>query len=91
MEIAANILGLAGAILLIVPAYYGARIVYRASRLARNAGLIPDAEIENRRKSAVEEILALQNKWNGVLAACLFGGMGLGIVSYMLLLLKELA
>ncbi|MBI3676891.1 MAG: hypothetical protein HY243_09790 [Proteobacteria bacterium] len=90
MEVAANILGLLGALLLVFPAFYGARIVYRASRLARNANLIPDVEIETRRVQAVDEILALQNKWNKPLALCLFGGMGLGILSYIMLLLKEL-
>jgi len=89
METAANILGLLGAVLLVFPAYYGARIVYRASRLARNAGLVPDDEIEARRANAVDEILSLQIKWKLGLAICLFGGMGLGILSYILLLLKE--
>jgi hypothetical protein len=91
MEIAANILGLAGTLALLVPAGYGAYIVRKASRLSKNANLVEDSQIERRRADAVEEILNLQNKWNWKLAFCLFGGMSLGVLSYILLLWHELA
>jgi len=91
MEIAANLLGLIGTLALLVPALYAAYIVRTASRLSRNAGLVEDSQIELRRTQAVEQVLNLQNKWNWKLAFCLFGGMSLGALSYILLLWHEIA
>jgi hypothetical protein len=90
LEIAANLIGLVGALALFVPAIYAAQIVRAASRLSRNAGLVDDAEIEGRRKTAIEEFLNRQNQWNWKLGLCLFGGMALSALSYVLLLWHEL-
>ena len=90
MEIAANIAGLAGTLLLIVPAAYGAWVIRRAAGVAANAGIYEDEALEAKRKEVIEDILSLQSRWNPLLAACLFAGMGLGVFSYILLILREM-
>lgn len=90
-EVVANLLGLMGALMLFVPAMYGAWVVRRASRLDRLAGIVDDPVIEQRRAAAVNEILSLQDKWNPWLALCLFGGLAMSVLSYGVLLYRELS
>lgn len=90
IEFASDLLGLLGTLLLVVPGTFAARIVYRAARLDRLAGTVDDPAIEQRRALAVNEILSLQDKWNPWLAICLFGGMAAAMLSYVLLLWRDL-
>lgn len=82
----ANLVGLIGSLMLFVPAAYGAFILRRASSVSARAGLYDDEVLEKKRDEVVKDILDLQNKWNPWLAFFLFGGMTLGVVSYVILL-----
>ncbi len=88
MEIASNIAGLLGLVLLSVPVLYAnkyANLIYRVHRSAPNYA---DASIAADRQLAAEQLGVLRDQWTPFKSRCLIGGTGLTALSYLLPLLK---
>ncbi len=91
LDIAVNLLGLIGVLLLAAPALYAAKYGMLAARLKTAGPIDPNnAEAKKIHDDTLQAIAEHQSEWTSLLSGCLKGGTLLAGLSYLLGLAKAL-